>query len=414
MVLRTISKFFLPGSLLLIATLVFVRVEFFSSLWSTIADIYPYTVFTVAFLLGWRFSRSRLIFAILVLALADRTIFYLNFEQHQALELQLHIFNIVAFFTPINIMLIALIKERGIFTLLGMGRFLVILGQPFIFYQIINHQFEYAFNFLDYTIIQSAFFDSIPLTQPILLIYLLASFVIILNYILKQDVVDGNFFWVLVTSFFAFLSHAIQPFSTIYFSSAGLILIASMLEYSHSMAFRDELTGLPARRSLSEAFLKLPNRYSITMIDVDHFKKINDQYGHDVGDQVLRMIATKLLKVSGGGKAYRYGGEEFVLLFVGKNVNETKPHVEDLRETIATNRFFVRSDKRPRKKPQDLSSAPKSRKIIPISVSIGVAERDENHDTPQEVLRAADQALLRAKKAGRDRVRIFGKINPKD
>jgi diguanylate cyclase (GGDEF)-like protein len=412
LVLRTISKFFLPGSLLLIATLVFLKVEFFSSLWSTVADIYPYTVFTVALLLGWRFSRSRLIFAILVLAIADRTIFYLNFEQPQSLELHLRIFNIVAFFTPINIMLIALIKERGIFTLRGMGRFLVILGQPFLFYQIIKYKFEYAFNFLDYSIIQSAFLDRIPLTQPVLLIYLLAFLITILNYILKQDVVEGNFFWALVTSFFAFLSHAIQPFSTIYFSSAGLILIASVLEYSLSMAFRDELTGLPARRSLNDTFLKLPNRYSIAMIDVDNFKKINDQYGHDIGDQVLRMIATKLLKVSGGGKAFRYGGEEFTLIFAGKSVNETKPHVEDLRETISTNRFFLRNDKRPKKKPQDLSSAPKSRKIIPISVSIGVAERDENHDTPQEVLKAADKALLRAKKAGRDRVRIYGKLNP--
>jgi diguanylate cyclase (GGDEF)-like protein len=413
LVLRTISKFFLPGSIILIVTLVFVKVEFFSSLWSTIADIYPYTVFIVALLLGWRFSRSRLIFAILVLAIADRTIFYLNFEQHEALELHLRIFNIVAFFTPINIMLIALIKERGIFTLHGIGRFLIILGQPLIFYQIIKYHLEYAFNFLDYPIIQSAFLDRIPLTQPVLLIYLLAFLVTILNYVLKQDVVDGNFFWVLATSFFAFLSNANQPFSTIYFSSAGLILIVSVLEYSHSMAFRDELTGLPARRSLNETFLKLPNRYSIAMVDVDHFKKINDQYGHDVGDQVLRMIATKLQRVSGGGKAFRYGGEEIVLIFAGKGVSEIKPHVEDLRETIATNRFFLRSDKRPRKKPQDLSSVPKSRKIIPISISIGVAERDENHDTPQEVLRAADQALLRAKKSGRNRVRIYGKLNPK-
>ena len=57
----------------------------------------------------------------------------------------------------------------------------------------------------------------------------------------------------------------------------------------------------------------------VAMVDVDHFKKFNDTYGHDTGDSVLRMIATKLQKVGGGGTAYRYGGEEFSIIFNGKN-----------------------------------------------------------------------------------------------
>ena len=61
-----------------------------------------------------------------------------------------------------------------------------------------------------------------------------------------------------------------------------LILAAGVLETSHGMAFRDELTGLPARRALNEALLKVGRRYTVAMVDVDHFKKVNDRYGHDV------------------------------------------------------------------------------------------------------------------------------------
>ncbi len=310
-------------------------------------------------------------------------------------------------------MVIALLRERGVFTLRGFGRIIFILAQPFLIYAVFHYKFEYAFNFLNYTIIESQFLTGNQLTQPVLIIYLLAFVVTILNFIMKQDVVEGSFFWGLLCSFFAFLSPGNQPLTTLYLSSAGLVLITSVLEYSHNVAFRDELTGLPTRRSLNEAFLKLPSRYSIAMVDVDHFKKINDRHGHDVGDQVLRMIATQLLKVSGGGKAYRYGGEEFVIIFSGKEVVGTKSHAEDLRQIIDAKQFHIRSSKRPRKKPQELKSAQKSRKIISVSVSIGIAERDGNHDTPLEVLKAADKALLRAKKAGRNRVRIFGKLNLK-
>jgi diguanylate cyclase (GGDEF)-like protein len=72
----------------------------------------------------------------------------------------------------------------------------------------------------------------------------------------------------------------------------------------------DELTGLQGRRSLNETLYNLGRKYAIAMIDVDHFKKFNDTYGHKTGDQVLKMIAYKLERISGGAKTFRYGGEE--------------------------------------------------------------------------------------------------------
>ena len=193
--------------------------------------------------------------------------------------------------------------------------------------------------------------------------------------------------------------------STVYFTSAGLVLIISVIETSHSMAFRDELTGLPGRRALEKALLKLGSTFSVAMLDIDFFKKFNDRHGHDVGDQVLRMVASKLARVSGGGKPFRYGGEEFAILFPGKLVDETVPHLERLRKVMEQTRFYVRGRNRPRKRPDNPKKKKRPRKKVTITVSIGVAERSERYAKPHQVIQAADQALYRAKNAGRNQIR---------
>jgi diguanylate cyclase (GGDEF)-like protein len=155
---------------------------------------------------------------------------------------------------------------------------------------------------------------------------------------------------------------------------------------------------------------RLGRNYVIAMTDVDHFKKFNDTYGHDVGDQVLRMVASQLRKVSGGGTAYRYGGEEFTVLYPGKSISECLPHLEALRRNIEEYRMRLR-DKQSR--PEDAKRGRNQRgqsksQHVSVAISIGVAERSDEHRDPQEVIKAADQALYKAKEAGRNRVVAYG------
>jgi GGDEF domain-containing protein len=174
------------------------------------------------------------------------------------------------------------------------------------------------------------------------------------------------------------------------------------------MAYRDDLTSLPARRALMRDLEGLGGTYCLAMVDVDHFKKFNDKHGHDVGDQVLRMVAGQLAKAKGGGRAYRFGGEEFTILYSGKKREDTLPHVEELRRSVEKATFTLRSWRRPRKKPVDPSGWKTSRtrdtKQLSVTVSIGVADSTGTDPTPEAVLKKADQALYRAKKAGRNRV----------
>ena len=210
-------------------------------------------------------------------------------------------------------------------------------------------------------------------------------------------------FWMLPKTF-------ILPFTlNIMCSQVMLMIAAAVAHEAYQMAFRDELTGLPGRRALNERMQRLGRNYVLAMSDVDHFKKFNDTHGHDVGDQVLRLVASKLSKISGGGRAYRYGGEEFALVFAGKTLEECMPHLEVIRESIASYNIQLRNQE---SRPQDDKQGRQRRSgsgasSVSVTVSIGVAERVEQR-TPEEVLKSADQALYSAKGAGRNCVMAFG------
>ena len=188
-------------------------------------------------------------------------------------------------------------------------------------------------------------------------------------------------------------------------------LLLSAVEMSHDLAFRDALTGLPGRRALEESFRRIGRPYTIAMVDVDHFKRFNDTYGHDAGDEALRMVGAELARIDMGGRAYRYGGEEFTILFPGKTLDEVSEAVESVRERIAKRPFAIRSENRPTAKPKRVSKRPKRDSKEPkptpttsVTVSIGAAGATDKSHRPNTVMKRADQCLYDAKKAGRNRV----------
>lgn len=198
-----------------------------------------------------------------------------------------------------------------------------------------------------------------------------------------------------------------------FIAAAGVLLLVALMQESHRLAFYDELTGLPGRRALEERLPGLGPTCCMAMIDVDHFKQFNDTHGHDIGDQVLKLVAARLAQVQGGGMAYRYGGEEFAVLFPDRSLDDAMRAAEELRASIEGYQMRVRSDDRPRD-PQSatqlraatragLPDAPGREKVLSVTVSIGLAEREKDMSAAQ-AMRAADKALYRAKHAGRNRV----------
>ena len=191
-----------------------------------------------------------------------------------------------------------------------------------------------------------------------------------------------------------------------FMSAAGAILVISLLEESHRLAFRDTLTGLPGRRALEERLRSLRSRYTIAMVDVDHFKKFNDTHGHDIGDQVLKLVGARLAEVGGGGRAYRYGGEEFSVLFPDTELEDAMLYLEAIRISIEGYRMAVRATDRPKSAEDGTKrrGAGNPEKHLSVTVSIGASSAGERLRSPAQVLRAADEALYRAKQGGRNRV----------
>ncbi len=191
-----------------------------------------------------------------------------------------------------------------------------------------------------------------------------------------------------------------------FMAAGGAILVVSLLQESHALAFRDQLTGLPGRRALEERLRSLGERYAIAMVDVDHFKAFNDTHGHDIGDQVLRLVAGRLAQVGGGGTAYRYGGEEFCVVFPGRDSGEVAEDLEAIRVAIERYRMAVRGGDRPKKAKEGAKrrGAGNTEKMLMVTVSIGLAGPSAEARAPMQVVKAADEALYRAKKGGRNRL----------
>lgn len=402
--MRRWASFFIPGGILFFAAVLIVNLNTFTWMIPAVVGVAPYIVYASAILIGWRFNRSSLVFAVLILAMIDRSLVMWAKDLSPAESKGEVIFHAAAFLLPLNFLALSLIKERGIFTIHGSIRMALIAVQPVLIAGLIRHDSIRLLHYLKLSIIPLGMDEHLILAQPALAAFIAAGLVLGIRFMLDEGAKESGFFWALLTIFTAFLTVKPGDASVFYFCVAGFILLVSLIEASHAMAFRDELTGLPARRALKEDMLKLGNHYALAMVDIDHFKKFNDTYGHDVGDQVLRMVAARLAKISGGGRSFRYGGEEFTIIFPGRYADQARHCLEEVRREIEHTDFIIRRRLRPRNKPKNIKPGTSPLKSVSVTISIGLASCSERNPTPQSVLKAADKALYRAKKQGRNRL----------
>jgi diguanylate cyclase (GGDEF)-like protein len=371
---------------------------------ATSAPVYSWVIFGAGILLGWRFKRSQLVVALAVLFAAERAIAFFPVVGPSA-SVGAIVFAAVALLLPLNLAAIAWLSERTMSTWQGRLVEGAILIQPLAIALLLRPELSAVAQALEQEIV----IGGVRLTRiPALALvaFVVAIALTGLRFVVRRTVIQASLAWALLAALLGL--HGDGAASTVYLATGGLALIVSLIETSHRMAFSDELTGLPSRRALTDALMRLPDLYTVAMIDIDHFKKLNDEYGHAAGDQVLRLIGSTLTRTEGGGRPFRYGGEEFAVLFPGKSVDEAVPYVEALRETIEASSFTLRGRDRPTVRPEKPVRSSGGRRKLAITVSIGVAEPDEVGGDPDDVIRAADQALYEAKRRGRNRVCVAG------
>ena len=400
--IRSILGFFFPGGFVLIAVFAAVHFSLIDPWFPRTVTYLPYIILGIGFVLGWRFHRSRLALVILILFLAERVLYYLGIGGIIASQYDEFILLSVASLLPLNIGFYFLVKERGLFNLSGLARLGLILLQPLAVYLLISLQ-PGIFKHLKVSLISLPWMDSyFYLPQPVLFFNAFIISIFFIGSIIRQGPIIRGFFWALLAIAAAMQNGGTGGPATLYFCVAGIIIILAVLETAYAMAFHDELTGLPARRALNSGMLSLGKNFTIAMLDIDFFKKFNDRYGHDVGDQVLCMVASHIKRVGGGGRPFRYGGEEFSILFQGKSRDETIPYLENLRESIENAQFALRGKNRPKKPPKRPKKIKKQPAMVSVTISIGAASPTGKNKKPADVLKAADQALYRAKRNGRN------------
>lgn len=404
-VLRLAGSLVVPLAILISAAWLTPDLRFLPRAQMALIPHLPYVAAGLGLALSWRFHQSRVFFALCALMLAYLGLRYgLPFGPPRGLRQQA-IFNLTGVFAPVVLTGVCLLPDRGIFNVRALVRFALLLAPAAAAAAMIHWRLSDLAALLPAELLKSGRLGWTPLSTPVLVTFAIAGTILLARLAVYRTTLEGLLLAGLVGVGLA-LHAGVQPISTAVFVTAvALLLTFGVIQDGYRKAYVDELTGLPGRRALEEQLLKLGSHYAVAMVDVDHFKRFNDSYGHDVGDQVLRMVASQLDRVGGGGRPFRYGGEEFSILFSGKTADGVMEYLHEVRERIADTPFAIRRRRRRSKNGSGKNKRGRGGgRRTSVTVSIGLAESSERLARPQDVLKAADKALYRAKRGGRNRV----------
>ncbi len=358
----------------------------------------------LAAVIALSFRRGRIVFALLTLAAALAAHGWLLANGTDNAPARA-VYLMLGLCVPLNLALLCAMRERGTFNMHGLRRIGVLALEAALAAWLAYGAGNPLLAQLHAPLFDPALFAT-PLPHTALVASVLAIAICLGCWMVRRSPLDLAFAGAAAAVALALHRTAVPNAFAAFVAAGGLLFIIALLQDTFRMAFRDELTGLPSRRDLNERMMGLGRQYVIAMLDVDHFKKFNDSYGHDVGDQVLKMVAAKMAGVGGGGHAFRYGGEEFTVLFAGRDIEHALPHLEAVRRAIEHHRLALRSLDRPAKAQtgRRQRGASRAAQSVSVTISIGVAASNDKLATPEDVIKAADKALYRAKRGGRNQV----------
>lgn len=402
---KSLNSLLFPGVVILLGAVLLLDSKWIALSLSGVTFFY-YATFVAGGLLAWRFHSNRILFSVIVLMLGHHAIHW--FAQWSPGPGKIA-FDAIALLIPLNFAFLTFFNDRG-----DEGRtllwFLALLFFESVFVAAAARPDQPVPGFLHFSLFHN-YHSRVP--QPAMLMFLVSLGLLLFRFIQLHRATDSGMFWSLILTWIGCHSGVSGTAGTGFFGAAALALAGSIVENTYSLAYQDELTGLNSRRSFNDVTFRLKPPYAVAVVDIDHFKSINDRYGHDTGDHVLRLVSSKLARVGGGGEAFRVGGEEFTILFPNKNIAAVTDYLELLRLNIENSTFRVRSGQERRKDsrakdrraPSKRKTAPPARTttVLSVTVSIGIAE-SRPKTTVEEVIEEADQALYRAKQGGRNRI----------
>jgi diguanylate cyclase (GGDEF)-like protein len=399
-----------PGGVLLIGAVLLLNSTLLPRTADPLLHFFPYLAYLAAALLALRFHAPRVVLAAILLLITQTA---LDAEPFAAGTAAAAVFVLLAILLPANLGAMSFLRENRLLTEVT-AYWLAVLGMEAVVVTLICQPETYRFGVsLGGALLP---WEITRLPQLALVLFFIAAVLLAARFFQRRDPVDNAFLWALLACACGLQAHAAGRDAGPYLGLAGLLLAVGLIETSYRLAYYDQLTALPARRAFQEATENLPPRYTVAMVDIDHFKKFNDLFGHEVGDHVLRMVASRLADVGGDGEAFRWGGEEFAILFRGKALEDAAPWLEEVRQAVEESGFIVRQGAERRQarrggKERRGARTPKVPQRVAgvevfVTVSMGAAENVGRTQALEEVLRTADKALYRAKENGRNRLEL--------
>lgn len=353
----------------------------------------PSILFFINLMLSFIFNKSKLFFITFFMLIT-----YLIILLPNNINLfQYHILIGISLIFPFNILFFSNSKERGILSRNGKFKLISIFTELIILFYLLIVK-EYIFiNINEFSFFPNFLNSFTVVNQVVTMVFAIILFYFLVSDLIKPYLIKNVCLFLSMFVFMAFMKFDTIPWFSICFSFANLIMLISLMKKSYKMAYHDDLTGLLGRRALNEDLDKLSGMYSIAMIDIDFFKKFNDKHGHDVGDEALRYVARTIEKSVEKGKFYRFGGEEFTIIYPNLAKEEVMINLENIRREIENKGFTSHS----------IKSKNKNSKKLKLTISIGVSDHKDLELRPYEVLKKADKALYEAKKNGRNCINRF-------
>ena len=344
----------------------------------------PYIGLTLVALLGWKINQTRIFWSTLLFLAFYHCLLHQNLLASTETG-RFHALQLLSVAFPLALGVIYTVKESRLWSDLSLARMLVALF-PFLFFICLINLAPDIYQKL-------LFWNSSPLPDQNYLLpnlcWIAAGFFVLVIFFLPGSKVNSFLIatGIVLLPFFFCVQGNLNPtvvstpdFKTfliiLSFSAITAILLHSILRMYWQKVYVDPLTAIPNRQALDERLHTLSNSFALGMVDIDHFKKFNDTYGHLEGDNVLRMVA-QLLKETLGDRVYRYGGEEFCVIFEGLESGDAMESLEKMRSTMEDRKFYLRG---PRKSGyQGIQAFTHSKKHghrgknVKITVSVGLA-----------------------------------------
>lgn len=354
----------------------------------------PLVVFAGGALVGFIIGRGRLVLGLVVLALADLALVHLGGRA---------VFHAVGLLLPLNLGIIAWLGEVSLLTPRGALAFGVPLLQAGVVAALQRPALAALAASLERPLVATNLGAWTALPQLVLVAFAAALGLALARLLAGGRAHAAGTAWALVASFLAFDADSAGRPASIYFATAGLLLVAGAASGPSRVAFVDDVTGLPLRLTLNETLRRLPRRYALARVEIDGFPTFRQEHGPDAARRMLRLVAEALTKVGGGGRAFYCEPTSFAVVFRRTSAETAARHLDAVRRTVESKTLDVRVQERPRPGQGQPKRPTTVERTVAATISVGVAEPERRDADPHEVMRAADRALDHARQ-GQNRV----------